>query len=158
VADYTKLAEKAKAIQDAANQALHRQRDLESDPSVFFQRVTAAIGEEMNKANVELLRREVGTIARNHLPNFPGVIFLAFGTESLCRVELEVQDGKARIKAAISGPPNGYETSRKEYLIGENVPGSEPRHGDKAGIRAVGTRPEQIAEDIISGILIGKLE
>jgi hypothetical protein len=155
VADYAKLAEKAKAIQDAVNSAYIRQPDLDADPNAFFQSVSAHIAQEMTKANVELEKRGVGTIARNHLPNFPGVIFLSFGTESLCRVELEIQEGKARIKAAISGPPNGYDSSRKEYILGKNAPGAGMSFPGRAGMPVVGARPEQIAEDIISSILLG---
>jgi hypothetical protein len=156
--DYEKLADKAKTIQVVANLALRRQRTLEADPKVFFQKVTAHIGEEMNKANVELRKRGIGTIARNHLPNFEGIIFLASGTESLCRVQLEVRTPASRIIAIISGPPNGNELSRKVYLLGPEGACSEMPDGEEAGMSTVGASPEKVAQDIISGILIGKFE
>jgi hypothetical protein len=156
VVDYSKLAEKAKANQDASNLLFRTARDLDADPIVFFQRVTALIGEEMDKANEELRKRGVGAIARNHLPGFKGAIFLAFGTGLLCKVELEVQKGRSLIAAAIIGPPNGYEISRKEYLIGPAPAGFQRKHDAAPGLPVVGAPPEQIAEEVVAGILIGR--
>ena len=156
--DYEKLADRAKMIQVAANFALYRQKTLEADPRGFFQKMTAHIGEEMNKANVELRKRGVGTIARNHLPSFKWTIFLACGTASLCKVQLEVRKPTSRIVATISGPPNGNELSRKVYLLGPEDASSKATEGEEAGLLTRGASPEKVAQDIISGILIGKFE
>src|SRR5208283_980068 len=77
--DYEKLAAQAKAAQDAADFASRKAEEAALDPKVYFQRVTTHLNEEMNKANVELLKRGIDPISRNHLPNFDGIIFLVFG-------------------------------------------------------------------------------
>jgi hypothetical protein len=131
---------------------------LEADPKVFFQRVTAQIGEEINRAHVELRKRGVGAIARNHLGGFEGVVFLTFGIGLLCKVELACDGRGDRIRATISGPPNGLETARKEFLIGEQPSGSGMPRAEEAGVLDTGYSPEEIAQDIVSGIVIGKFD
>jgi hypothetical protein len=156
--DYEKLAAKAKAIQDAANLASQREKESAIDPKVFFQRVTAQINEEMNKANVELTKRGVGAISRNHLPNFDGVVFLVFGAGGLCRVELEAQPRVSKIKAIICGPPNGNELSRKEFLFGQGIAASPSSTTEAGGQITVGDTPQEIAQEIIAGIVIGTFD
>jgi len=156
--DYGKLAAEAKAMQDTANLASPRDERLEADPKVFFQRVTAQIGEEMNRANAELRKRGVGAIARNHLGGFEGVVFLTFGIGLLCKVELACDGRGDRIRAIISGPPSGLETARKEFPIGEEPLGFGRPRAEGAGLLNTGYSPEEIAQDIISGIVIGKFD
>jgi hypothetical protein len=156
--DYRKLADKAKAAQDADNLARLGQRRSDADPNVFFRRVIAHIDQEMERANVELRKTRVGTIARNHLPNFEGVIFLSIGTASLCRVDLVVQATVSRIRAILTGPPNGNEISRKEYVLGPGSSSTAWPSAEEIGSATVGASPEKIAEDIVSGIVLGHFE
>jgi hypothetical protein len=156
--DYEKLAAQAKAAQDAANFASRKAQETSVDPKVFFQRVTANLNEEMNKANVELEKRGIEPISRNHLPNFDGIIFLVFGIGFMCRVELDAQPRTPRIKAIICGPPNGYELSRKEFAFGQEASSSGLPNAEKGGSRVVGPTPQEIAQEIIAGIVIGKFD
>ena len=156
--DYAKLTKIAKTVKQASQLASLIGSGVPAQPGVFFAKVEDCIDAEMNKANVELRKRGIGTIARNHLPNFRGVIFLAIGTEWLCRVELESRMGTNRIIASISGPPNRYVISRKEYVIGRTAQESETEPSPGEEILAGGASPEQIAEDIISGIIVGRLD
>jgi hypothetical protein len=156
--DYEKLAAQAKAAQDAAALASRKEKESAVDPRVFFQRVTAEINEEMNKANAELLKRGMDAISRNHLPNFDGIVFLVFGAGFMCRVELEVQLRVSRIKAIICGPPNGNEVSRKEFFFGQEVSASDSPNAERGGLRIVGPSPQEIAQDIIAGIVVGTFD
>jgi hypothetical protein len=153
--DYAKLADAAKVKQDAGRWAADRHKQLIADPSVFFGRVKAHLLEEMRKANVELRKRKGGILDQNHLPGFPNEMFLTYGTDSLCRVGLGTVEGGCRVTAIISGPPNGYEISRREYLCDQPAACQEVLPD---GGRAVPCRPDEIAVDIISGILRGKFD
>jgi hypothetical protein len=155
VVDYAKLAGKAKGKQDEDKLAFDRHRKLRADPCAFFERVSGHLVEEMKKANVELRKRGAAVLGQNHLPNFVNEIFLTYGTDTLCRVGLGIIGGGCRVTAVISGPPNGYVISRKEYLCDQDAACQEVRH---AGRLAVASRPNEIAVDIISGILVGKFD
>jgi hypothetical protein len=153
VTDYAKLAEKAKAKQDAGKLAVERPSGQRSDPNLFFERVKAHIVEEMDKANAELRKRGAETIGRNHLPSYGGKICLTYGNSLLCSVELEAHTEGSWIKAVISGPPNGYEIARKEYSVNLDALAVQ-RHESKEGGSAVAeSSPGGIAADIISSIL-----
>ena len=156
--DYEKLAAQAKAAQDAANFASRKAQESAVDPKVFFQRVTTHLNEEMNRANVELLKRGFEPISRNHLPNFDGIIFLVFGIGFMCRVELDSQPRVSRIKAIICGPPNGQELSRKEFFFGQQASPSSSPIAELGAVRIVGPTPQEIAQDIIAGIVIGTFD
>jgi len=153
--DYAKLADAAKVKQDAGRWAADRHKQLIADPSVFFGRVKAHLLEEMRKANVELRKRKGGILDQNHLPGFPNEMFLTYGTDSLCRVGLGTVEGGCRVTAIISGPPNGYEISRRVYLCGQEASGKEVLPG---GRHAVASHPEEVAVDIISGMLLGRFD
>ncbi|MGD0730971.1 MAG: hypothetical protein ABR956_06885 [Terracidiphilus sp.] len=153
--DYAKLVDKAKAIQDAAAAATPLQKRPDADPKLFFQRVGSLINEEMEKANVELRKVGIATISRNYLPSFDKVIFLTVGVAGLCRVELESPIRGSRITASISGPPNGNELSRREYLVGPQDPSSMAEEAQGPRPPMVDFTAEEIAQDIISGIVIG---
>jgi len=155
--DYERLAAQAKAAQDAANLASRKEKQSAGDPKVFFQRVTAQILEEMNRANVELAKRGVSEISRNHLPGFEGVVFLVFGMGHLCRVELEVLMRGAKIKAIICGPPNGNELSRREFFFGQNLAPFGPST-ESTEPQVVGPSAQEIAQDIIAGIVLGTFD
>jgi hypothetical protein len=155
--DYSKLAEKAKALQEAAENVSRRHREVDTDPSAFFQKLSVHLAQEMDKANEELRKRGVGLIARNHLPNFTGAIFLAFGTDLLCKVEVEIRKGRGQITASISGPPNGYVSSRKAFFVGRG-PSASGTQASGAGLQSAASRPEQVAQEIIAGLLVGRFD
>ena len=153
--DYAKLADTAKVKRDADRSVADRHKQLIADPSVFYGRVRAHLQEEMKKANVQLRKRGAAFLDQNHLPGFPNEMFLTYGTDSLCRVGLGIMGGGCRVTAVISGPPNGYEISRKEYLGDQEAP---CREALPVGGAAVASHPDDIAVDIISGILRGKFD
>jgi hypothetical protein len=155
VADYVKLAEKAKARQEADRLATEDHKRLRADPCAFFERVAAHLIEEMKKANVELRKRKASTLEQNHLPGFSEEVFITYGTDALCRVGLGILGGGCRITAVISGPPNGYEISRKEYPCDQ---AADCREALPAVEEGVPDCPDQIAADIISGILLGNFD
>jgi hypothetical protein len=153
--NYAFLADKAKVRQAADRSVAESHKQLKADPCAFFARVRIHLLEEMKKANVELRKRGAAYLDQNHLPGFPNEMFLTFGTDTLCRVGLGVMGGECRVTAVISGPPNGYEISRKVYLCETEASCRETLH---AGESEVVSHPEEVAEDIISGILRGKFD
>ena len=153
--NYAKLAVLAKMKQEADQLAIDKNKELRVvDPCSFFEKVKVHIVVEMNKANVELRKRGAATFDRNHLPGFSDEIFLTYGTDSLCRIGLGVIAGGCRVTAIISGPPNGFEISRKEFLCNQDVSCREPLPA-LAKELPEGMCPEEIAVDVISGVLRG---
>ncbi len=156
--DYSKLADHAKGKQEADRLEIERHKKLRSDPCGFFERLKTHLYAEMDKANVELNKRRAATFDKYVLPGFSEEVFLTYGTDSLCRVGLGVIRGSCRVTAVISGPPNGYEISRKEYLCEKDEGCSEILAVIGDGKPAEGTPPEVIATDIIAGVLIGHFD
>lgn len=155
--DYSKLADKARAIQDAAKGGSGRSGRAEYDPAYFYQTVRSHLVAEINKANPELTKRGVPTLDRSFLPSFSGKFCFTFGMSLFCSVELDAQPERNRIKAVISGPPNGNEVGRREYLFNRGA--AEPasyRAEEGLGTIITGLSPEQIAVDIVSSILSGE--
>jgi hypothetical protein len=156
MADYAELADNARARHEAEQQLAVRQLGLKADPQAYFDKVKTLIFTEMNKANVELHRSGAPLFGRNHLPTFDREIFVTFGTDLLCRVSLEVRAGRDFILASISGPPNGFELSRREYPCNNDASNLQMHLAGEAGAMVIGIRPEQIAVDIVSSVLRGK--
>jgi hypothetical protein len=156
VLDYEKLADIVKEKQEADRLATERLRQLKSDPCEFFEKVKAQLIVEMNKANVELRKRKADLLGRNHLPGFSDEFFLTYGTSTLCRVGLGIKGGGCRVTAVISGPPNGYEISRKEYFCNQEASCDKARPIAEPGMPVVVPRPDQIAADIIKAIVFGR--
>ncbi len=155
--DYAKLADKAKALQEATKGASRYEKTLEYDPAVFYQAVKSHLVEEINKANPELSKRGVPTLDRSFLPSYAGKFCFTFGVSLFCSVEMDTQPERHRIKAVITGPPNGNEVGRREYLF--NRGGPEPpsyRAEEGVGTIVTGLGPEAIAVDIVSSILSGE--
>jgi hypothetical protein len=150
------LADRAKLRQDAEKSSIDRDRDLTVDPKAFFEKVRMHLFEEMKKANFELRKRGADRIGQNHLPGFDNEMFLTFGTDLLCRVTLNTMAGGYRITAVLSGPPNGYELSRKEYPFDSEGASAQMFLAKTAGFSLVDTRPKKIAVDIISSLLAGR--
>jgi hypothetical protein len=156
--DYARLANTAKEIQDADRIAFEKHKRLRPDPCLFFGRVRDSLIEEMKKANEELRKKRAALLDQNHLPGFSEEMFLTYGTDSLCRVGLGIIRGGCKITAIISGPPNGYEISRKEFLCSQDANCREAIHVVKAGSKKAASRPDEIAAEIIAGILQGKFK
>jgi hypothetical protein len=157
VVDYAKLAEKAKALQDASKGSNGRPDGQEQDPTAFFDKVKSHLVAEMYKANVELSRRGLSTLDRSFSPSFSGRFCFTFGLSLLCSVELDTRMGLRCIKATISGPPNAREIGRRSYLF--NRATQQPQsfmEDENAGVVVRGLGPEEIAVDIISCILSGE--
>ena len=156
--NYAKLAEKAKMIQIADKLEAERHKQLRADPCAFFEKVKKHIEEEMYKANVELRKRKAATFDRNYLPGFSDELFLTYGTDSLCRVGLGGSGAGCQVTAVITGPPNGYIISRKVYLCNQDKACQEVLPPVEEGMPPDGLCPEEIAVDIISGVLRGGLD
>jgi hypothetical protein len=158
VVDYAKLADKAKALQDAAKGSGSRNEALEHDPAAFYHAVKAHLIAEMNKANPELSKRGVPTLDRSFLPSFSGRFCFTFGISLFCSVELDELPGRHRIKAVITGPPNGNEIGRREYLFNRGGPEPPSYRAEEGGTTTIvtGLGPDQIAVDIVSSLLSGE--
>jgi hypothetical protein len=156
MADYAELADIARARHDAEQRLAVTPLGLKADPKAYFDKVKTLIFTEMNKANVELHKSGAPLFGRNHLPTFDREIFVTFGTDLLCRISLELRAGRHFILASISGPPNGFELSRREYPCNNDASYLEMRSPGEAGAPVMGIRPEQIAVDIISSVLRGE--
>lgn len=156
--NYGDLAIKAKAKQEAAKLADERQTEPRRNPTAFFEEVEARIDEEMSVANVELHRRGMGTVGRNRLPSFGDKICLTYGLSNLCSVELDLKGGKCRIKAIISGPPNGYEISRKEYLFDHEAKHLNTLQAEEPGLLVAGYSAHEIAVDVLSCLIMGQFD
>lgn len=155
--DYAKLAEKAKALQDAAKGSNGRLEAQEQDPTAFFDKVKHQLVAEMYKANLELSKRGLSTLDRSFSPSFSGRFCFTFGVSLLCGVELDTRMGQRCIKATISGPPNAREIGRRVYLF--NRAAQQPQsfmEDESAGVLVRGLGPAEIAVDIISCILSGE--
>ena len=155
--DYAKLAEKAKALQDAARGSNGRLDAQEQDPTAFFDKVKSHLVAEMYKANTELSKRGLSTLDRSFSPSFSGRFCFTFGVSLLCGVELDTKLGQRCIKAIISGPPNAREIGRRVYLF--NRAAQQPQsfvEDDSNGVVVRGLGPEEIAVDIISCVLSGE--
>ena len=156
--DYAVLADKAKVMQDAEKLTAYKQKEMKADPKAFFDNVRAHLIDEMAKANVELHKRKTVGFGRNHMPGFEDEVFITFGNDLLCRVTLVVLGGRCRIKAVISGPPNGYELSRREYPINQEDSNSERASAAGAESASAKARPYQIAVNIVSCVMIGRFD
>jgi hypothetical protein len=156
--DYVKLADIAKLKEIVDTSAIERHKALRASPCTFLESVKANLAAEMNKANVELRKKRAPTFDQIHLPNFDEEIVLTYGTSSLCRVGLGIMGGGCRITAVISGPPNGYEISRREYLCKQQEACHEVLAIDESHSRTIAFAPEEVAADIIAAVLVGRFD
>jgi hypothetical protein len=158
VADYGKLADKAKALQRGAKADARQALSQQADPAELYERVKALVLEEVEKANAELEKRKMALIERVLMPSYVGRLCLSFGTSFLCNVDYTANPEGCRIIASISGPPNGAEISHKEFLAVSESPQRErlERLGEIPW--AKGTSPQRIAVKIVSGLLAGEFD
>ena len=135
MADYGELADRLNRQRSHARQAQQPAPDRGMDATQIYDRVKVLVSYEIEKANAELHKRRLATVERLFLPSYQGRLCLSFGS-LLCTADL--QEAKGQITAVITGPPNAQELSRKEFRLG----------GDCV--------PEQIAVEIVSGLLAGE--
>jgi hypothetical protein len=135
VTDYGELAQKL------SNQRSHAQSDQEAgadrgmDATQIYESVKVHASNEIEKANVELRKRKLAIIERLFLPSFRGRLCLSFGSAFMCTADLH--EARGQITAVLLGPPNQQEISRKDFALNEY-------------------RPERIAVEIVSGLLMGE--
>jgi hypothetical protein len=58
----------------------------------------------------------------------------------------------------ISGPPNGYEISRREYLCKQEEACREVIAIEESQAKTIAFGPEEVAADIIAGVLVGRFK
>jgi hypothetical protein len=136
VTDYGELAQKLSIQRSRAQSAQEAEAERGMGHAEVYERVKLHVLDEIEKANVEMRKRKLDTIERAFIPSCRGKLCLTYGSKLLCTVEL--QEAKLQIAAVISGPPNALEISRKEFPI------------------IKGCDPEQIAVEIVSGLLVGE--
>jgi hypothetical protein len=159
VVDYGKLAEKAKALQRAQKPDSSLPQAPPGDPAELYERVKALVLEELTKANVELGKRRMPLIERVLSPSYVGRLCLSFGVSLLLNVDYTPHpEGGCRIIAIISGPPNGAVISRKEFIALNESP--ELERLEKLGTIpwSMGSSPQRIAVEIVSGLLGGEFD
>jgi hypothetical protein len=133
--NYGELADQLNIRRSLARQTQEPAAERGADSAQVYERVKVLVSHEIDKANVELQRRRLALIERLFLPSYQGRLCLSFGSELLCIADL--QEMKGQITAVLQGPPNHQEISRKVFALNE-------------------FRPEQIAVEIVSGLLRGE--
>ena len=123
------------------------------DPDLFYLYVKQHVEEEVDKANLELRKRDLPVIERVFMPSSQGKLSLTFGTGFLCNVELNPARG--RITATIIGPPNSGEVARKEFHLNPEA-GPQQSAIDEPEEASVVYSPHRIAAEIVSGLLAGE--
>jgi len=156
--DYAKLADLAKLKDISDKTAIEEHKKLRADHCSFFAGVIKHLMEEMKKANVELHKRKAPILEQFTVPSFDDEILLTYGTDSLCRVGRGIIKGECRITAVISGPPNGFEISRRVYLCKQEETCREVITIQPAEAQTNTFAPDEVAADIISGVLLGKFQ
>jgi hypothetical protein len=152
VTDYDKLAKKLKGTK-SGDRAANKPASYAFDPATFYQYVKQQVEEEVDKANLELRKRDLPVIERVFMPSSQGKLSLTFGTEFLCNVELNPARG--RITALIIGPPNSAEIARKDFLLSLEAGRQESAIDNSEETLAVYS-PHRIAAEIVSGLLAGE--
>ena len=150
--DYDLLEKKLKGTK-SGDPAGNKPASYGFDPATFYQYVKQQVEEEVDKANLELRKRDLPVIERVFMPSSLGKISLTFGTGFLCNVELNQAHG--RITAMIIGPPNSAEVARKEFHLNQE-PESQQSAIDEPEESSVVYSPHRIATEIVSGLLAGE--
>jgi hypothetical protein len=151
VADYAALADK---LRDDGKILDRKPAENGIDLAVFYQNVRELIASEVEKANAELRKRDLPVIERIFMPGFHGKLSMTFGTALLCSVDLDEE--KERITAALFGPPNRCEISRKEFFLTAPHRNGSAAPADPIVKTAIGFSPDRIAGEIVSGIIMGE--
>jgi hypothetical protein len=154
VVDYGKLADKAKALQKSGRPGGDEPRNPQADPRELYEKVKTLVLEEVGKANEELAKRKIPLIERVLSPSYTGRLCLSLGTSWLCNVDYTATVEGCRITAILNGPPNAGEISRKQFLAVDEAT-QRQRLQPGAISSGKGSTPQQIAVDIVSGLLQG---
>jgi hypothetical protein len=156
--DYGKLADKAKALQKTGKLGSDNSQSPQADPRELYEKVRTFVLEEVTKANAELGKRKMALIERVLSPSYVGRLCLSFGTSLICNVDYTAASGGCRVTAAICGPPNGAEISRKQFLVVNESPQRERLEKLGPVPWEKGSTPQRIAVDIVSGLLAGEFQ
>jgi hypothetical protein len=152
VTDYDLLEKKLKGT-NSVDPAGNKPAAYAFDPETFYQYVKQQVEEEVDKANLELRKRDLPVIERVFMPSSLGKLSLTFGTGFLCNVELNPAHG--RITAIIIGPPNSAEVARRDFLLNPEA-GPQESATDETEEALVVYSPHRIAAEIVSGLLAGE--
>jgi hypothetical protein len=152
VVDYGRLADKARALQKGGDNL----RSPQADPRELYEKVKTLVLEEVQKANAELGKRKMALIDRVLSPSYKGRLCLSIGTTLLCNVDYTAAAEGCRITASICGPPNGAEISRKQFLAVNESPKLQSHERLGTIPWEMGSTPQRIAVDIVSGLLAGE--
>ena len=133
--NYGELADKLNSRRSHARLTQQPQAERGVSAAQIYEHVKVLVSHEIEKANVELHKRRLALIERLFLPSYQGRLCLVFGSGMLCAADLH--EAKGQITAVISGPPNAQEICRKDFPLNK-------------------FRPEQIAVEIVSGLLRGE--
>jgi hypothetical protein len=152
VTDYDLLEKKLKGTK-SGDPAGNKPATYAFDPATFYEYVKQQVEKEIDKANLELRKRDLPVIERVFMPSSQGKLSLTFGTGFLCNVELNQSHG--RITAMIIGPPNSAEIARKDFLLNPEA-GPQESAIDDAEEALVVYSPHRIAAEIVSGLLAGE--
>ncbi len=133
--NYRELAERL-SIQHAHDQQTRKNPAVwGSRAAEIYERVKSVVDQEIERANAELKKRKLAGVERVLAPSYHGRLCLSFGSDVLCTVDLCEPEGE--ITAVVTGPPNASELARKVFALSDY-------------------QPEQIAEEIVSGLLAGE--
>jgi hypothetical protein len=152
VTDYDLLEKKLKGLK-SGDPAGKKPATYGFNPATFYQSVKQQVEEEIDKANLELRKRDLPVIERVFMPSSLGKLSLTFGTGFLCNVELNPARG--RITAMIIGPPNSAEIARKDFRMNPEA-GPQESAIDEPEEALVVYSPHRIATEIVSGLLAGE--
>jgi len=158
VVDYGRLADRAKALQKAGKPGSDNSQSLQADPRELYEKVKSFVLEEVQKANAELGKRKMELIDRVLSPSYKGRLCLSIGTTLLCNVDYTAAAEGCRITAAICGPPNGAEISRRQFLAVNESPQRERLEKLGTVPWEMGSTPQRIAVEIVSGLLAGEFD
>jgi hypothetical protein len=159
--DYAKLIDEEKSRDDSLLSIAATQRRREVEMTAFFKDVEIAIGEEMARANQELMKRGSPTIDGPFRPDKDQeMIELEFGTRSpCCRLTLQTakEMGLARIQVELFDDSESS-MSRAEFVIEEEASGVRAYRPLVAGFpdKAAELTAAEIAQKIVPGIIRGR--
>jgi hypothetical protein len=160
--DYAKLIDEEKRRQDSAIAAVEAKRLRDLDLHAFFRRVGIDLGEEAARANVELEKRGVPTIAGPFWPaKEEDKIEFALGTRRpCCRLTLQStspQVGLSRIHVELLGDAEAV-IGQTDYVIEGEGLALKTYKSVVEGFpdRAAQLGSAQIAQEVIPGIIRGR--
>jgi len=164
MADYAKIAGEAKAKQDAVRLAATEKLRQDEATSDFFKGIEAGLGNEIRKANPELLKHglltghKAGGIAMPQ-QRFATQIRLSYGHTTFCEVNLD--QTKSMVQVEMNGESDGRGLAVPEKLAfrivcGDSGAKARKVESDEESSGEFG--PGEIAEIVIIGLIRGHFE